>query len=326
MRSRDIIDVLERQAGVISRAQLLTLGCDDKDLRRLVRQRRLARVHRGVYVDHTGPPTWMQQAWAGLLAVAPIRESGRTTDSRLGVLLGGESALRADCGPGSRWTRTPIEVLTDDQRHVRAPQGVVIRRVVDLDRIARWNLGPPRATVEHAAISLAAGRGRLDAVAVLTAAASSRMTTPARLRAELDHRGRVHGRRWLESVLRDMADGTCSALEHGYLTLVERPHGLTGGARQLKDRLGSGTVYRDVVYDGLIVELDGMQHAETRHRDLDLDRDLDAASTGLPTVRLGWGQVFDRPCRTAARLAELMPDALLRPCSSGCQVGRAEAA
>jgi hypothetical protein len=76
----------------------------------------------------------------------------------------------------------------------------------------------------------------------------------------------------------------------------------------VRDRAGAGVVYRDVLYDcGLVVELDGrLFHDTTEQRDRDLERDLDAAVTHLLTVRLGWGQVFDRPCRTATRLGLLL--------------------
>ena len=36
-----------------------------------------------------------------------------------------------------------------------------------------------------------------------------------------------------------------------------------------------------------------------------MERDLDAALVGKDTVRLGWGQVFDRPCSTAAKVGAL---------------------
>jgi hypothetical protein len=90
-------------------------------------------------------------------------------------------------------------------------------------------------------------------------------------------------------------------LEHGYLTRVERPHGLPTARRQVRESL-SGTVYRDVTYDdfGRVVELDGrLGHDRVEDRDRDLDRDLDVAVVGRASVRLGWGQVFRRPCRTA---------------------------
>ncbi|WP_426246464.1 hypothetical protein [Nocardioides sp. LHG3406-4] len=105
-----------------------------------------------------------------------------------------------------------------------------------------------------------------------------------------------------------MSEGTCSALEHGYLHWVERAHGLPKPVRQL--RVASPQpVLRDVGYAsfGLVVELDGrLFHDNARSRDRDLGRDLDAALTGRTTVRLGWGQVFGKPCETAEKVGRLL--------------------
>jgi very-short-patch-repair endonuclease len=109
-------------------------------------------------------------------------------------------------------------------------------------------------------------------------------------------------------VLDDVAEGACSVLEHGYLTRVERAHGLARPRRQVVSRSQAGLVYRDVEYaGGLVVELDGLLfHDTTEQRDRDFDRDLVAAVDGRDTVRLSWGQVFDRPCRTAGLVAALL--------------------
>lgn len=111
-------------------------------------------------------------------------------------------------------------------------------------------------------------------------------------------------------MLSDVADGTCSVLEHGYLDLVERPHGLPAGERQAVRHGSSGRVYCDVDLPelGVRVELDGrLFHASTKDRDRDLDRDLEAAATGTAaTVRLGFGQVFERPCETASKVAVVL--------------------
>ena len=109
-------------------------------------------------------------------------------------------------------------------------------------------------------------------------------------------------------MLADVAAGTCSVLEHGYLARVERPHGLPTADRQVHDSR-CGPLYRDVEYAAarLRVELDGrLFHDNARARDLDLDRDLDSAVDGRTTVRLGWGQVHGRPCATARRVAVLL--------------------
>lgn len=70
-----------------------------------------------------------------------------------------------------------------------------------------------------------------------------------------------------------------------------------------------GTVYRDVEYvdHGLIVELDGqLGHTSTRDRDDDMERDLDAALTSRTTVRLGWGQIHERACSSARKIALML--------------------
>jgi hypothetical protein len=246
--------LLAEQDGVVARSQLLAAGATEADLRRALRRRDLTAIHEGVYVDHTGPPTWRQRAWAAVLAVQP-------------AALYDVSALRALDGPGRRSHR------------------------------------------DDALIHVAEAADALDAVAALADVVQGRLTTADRLLGTLAERPRIARRAFLDGVLRDIAAGTCSVLEHGYLTLVERPHGLPRAARQLVARGPAGRAYRDAAYPGQrqLVELDGrLFHEGVRARDRDLDRDLDAAASGEDTVRLGWGQVFGRPCVTATRLAAVL--------------------
>ncbi|MFS3130175.1 hypothetical protein ACLM5J_17365 [Nocardioides sp. Bht2] len=142
---------------------------------------------------------------------------------------------------------------------------------------------------------------------LLTDACQARLTTPARLRATIEGRERVPGRAFLVGVLGDLADGTCSALEHGYRWLVASPHALPPGTQQAREATRSGLVFRDVVVGELVVELDGrLFHDNARQRDRDFARDLEAAAAGHRTLRLSWGQVYRHPCVTAARLAEVL--------------------
>lgn len=277
---------------------MLEAGLDDHDIRRLVRRREWARVHAGVYVAHTGPPTWLQYAWAAVLAAWP-------------AALAGESALRADDGPGRAVARRPICVVVERKRNVAAPNDVRVVHATGLDERVRWNLCPPRVRIEEAVLDIAAtAPSDFAAIAVLADAVQSRRTTAQRLIEALGRRRRIRRRAFLEAVLRDIRDGTCSVLEHGYLTRVERPHDLPRGTRQPPADCG-GRIYRDVTYEpwGTYVELDGrLFHDSARARDADLDRDLDAALAGKVTLRLGWGQVFDRSCATAAKVGRLLVD------------------
>ncbi|MEZ0579193.1 hypothetical protein [Nocardioides sp. MH1] len=291
-------ELLEVQAGVVSRAQMITAGATDNDLRRLVRRRRLARVHPRVYVDHTGPLTWAQRAWAATLSCTP-------------AALADESAIRAAEGPGRRRhdDGRPILVAVDHTRRVRAPVGVVAVRTVGLDDKVLWNASPPRMRTEHAVVRMASkASSDIDAVAFLADAVGARMTTGSRLADALASCARIGRRPFLEAVIADVTAGTCSTLERGYLDRVERPHALPTATRQFRDSV-NGPLYRDALYVDLdlVVELDGrMYHSVARRHDADLERDLDAAVARLATIRLGWGQVFDRPCRTAASLGRIM--------------------
>ncbi|WP_082748530.1 type IV toxin-antitoxin system AbiEi family antitoxin domain-containing protein [Nocardioides jensenii] len=298
-----ISELIRQQDGVISRRQALECGLTDNDLRRLMRGRRLVQVHPGVYVDHNGPMSWHQRAWAAVLHAWP-------------AALSHQSALRAADGPGRRTSDRsgphpdgPIHVAIGPKRTLLQPDGVVLHHVTGLSEQTRWNTSPPRLRVEEAVLDLAAeAASEFDAVSLLSGVVSSRQTTAPRLLEALAGRARIARREFLHDVLVDVAAGTCSVLEHGYLTRVERPHGLPEGIRQAVD-LSRGTLYRDVLYTtfGQVVELDGrIFHSGARHRDRDLDRDLDAAVDGLGSVRLGWGQVFERPCRTAERVGALL--------------------
>lgn len=300
------------QSGVVSRRQALGAGLRPHDLARLVRRRELARLHPGVFLEHTGEPSWLQQAWGGVLACWP-------------AALAGQSALRAVEGPGSTRTGWPIEVAVHEGRRIQGVPGVSVRRMSRLDERAQWHTGPPRLRYEEAAVDAAAeARSDFAALGELSRAVQARRTTAARLRDTALRRDRLARRDWIESVLTDIADGACSVLEHGYLSLVERRHGLAPARRQVRDRPGAGVVYRDVEYaGGLVVELDGrLFHDTTAQRDRDLDRDLVAAILGKDTVRLSYGQVFDRSCWTAGHVGVLLQqhgwDGCVRRCGLGC--------
>ena len=297
MDHRAYAALLALQSGVVSRRQLHDSALLPHDLKRLLRRRDLVRLHDGVFVNHTGEPTWLQRAWAGVLLAQP-------------AALCHDSAIRAADGPGrSGRDELVIHLAVDRDRSLAVPPGYRLHRLSRLDDKVQWNKTPPRVRIEEALIDVASERpDDFDAVATFADAISARRTTPGRIREHLAARPRIPRRDFLDGVLADLELGTCSVLEHGYLTRVEQPHGLPTAVRQLRDSV-HGPVYRDVVYVPYeqIVEIDGrLWHDSVEGRDADLDRDLDAAVGGQGTVRIGWGQVFGRPCRTAVRIGGLL--------------------
>jgi hypothetical protein len=311
---REIRMLLDAQNMVISRQQASAAGMLAHEIRRLLRRGSWVVVHRGVYVAHTGPLTWNQRAWAAVLWGWP-------------AALWGDSALSRFDRPRSGSPDTTIHIGVERHRSgLRPPQGVAVHHAEHLEARVLWNTSPPRLRVEEATLEVAiAADSDLDAIAVLAESVQRRRTTPTRLLDALSHRTRVPRRRWLHDVLTDLDTGTCSVLEHGFLVRVERAHGLPRAERQVPARSSQGLVYRDADYGSLLVELDGrLHHDSATARDRDLERDLDAAVDRRASLRLGWGQVFDRPCSTAVKLAAVMRLHGLvvpfRPCGPSCPV------
>jgi hypothetical protein len=317
-------ELLEDQSGVICHRQIVACGGAYHDIRRMLRRRELAVVHQGVYVNHTGTLTWRQRAWAAVLYAG------------VGAALDGQSALRADAGPGWGGCRDedPIRVAVDARRTVQDSDGVRVRRVSGLADKVRWTANPPRLKVDEATLDLAMASIDDDAAfETLARAVRGRTTTAQRLLDSLAKRTRAGRRLWLTEVLIDIRDGTCSVLEHGYLRLVERAHGLPPSRKQRPVARSNGRgAYRDVdyVHFATVVELDGRVHDEPEQRDDDMDRDLDVAVEQRTTLRLGWGQVFKRPCTTAARVAKVLQargwQGEPTPCGPGCAIRTAFAA
>lgn len=281
------------QHGVIGRFQLLELGATDSDIQRMLRRRELVVVHPGVYVDHNGPLTRVQREWAAVLALWP-------------AALCHESAV-----PGV--TTSTIHVGIALHRQLADLPGVAIHATAHLQERVDWRAAPPRVRAEHAVIDVMSKRIRNDdvagAYAALTQACHS-ATRPERIERALARRARVSGRPMIVGMLTDLRTGACSVLERGYLNLVERPHGLPRGTRQLTTTATGRRTDKDVHYEdyGLVVELDGRAiHDHPAAWDDDARRDLaELATTDARTARVTYGLVFREHCVTGLRIARIL--------------------
>ena len=308
----DLSRVLAAQDGVVSRAQLLEGGLQPHDVLRMVRRRQLSPVHTGVYVNHTGPLSDRQRLWAASLAVSEGVLAGRAAQ-----WLGGMAVPR-----GSLQVVELVAPFSASGRHEL--EGIEVRRRRGWESLVVVG-SPARLRVEDATVDLAdAASDELGVVDELTRAVQSRRTTAERLLVTARERSRLCRRAFLTEVLGDVVTGVCSVLEHGYLTRVERPHGLPVGRRQVRVVGPRGrSAFEDVEYDGgLVMELDGrLGHDSARGRDADFDRDLEAAADGRRTSRISYGQVYGRACWTAERVGRLLRtvcgwDGEMRACPS----------
>lgn len=286
-------NLLRAQDGVIARRQVAECGFTDPYIRRKVRRREWAPVYSGTFVNHTGPMTWQQRAWGAVLDAHP-------------AALSHASAMR---DPG-QFDDGLIHITVDRQRRVTRRPGIVVHYGSRLDEKVLWHAHPPRFRPEEAVLDIAeAASSEFRVIACLSDAVQARRTTVDRLLAAMSRRPRMRRRALVEGVLADVRDGTCSVLEHGYVLRVERAHGLPNPQRQAPTGVGRRG-FRDVDYPewGLVVELDGRaDHDGPAARDRDLERDLDAAvDADRLTLRIGWGQVYDRPCSTARKVARAL--------------------
>jgi len=305
--------LIASQDGVVARWQAEEHGLRAHDIERRLRRRLWVRRSPGVYLTHTGDPTWRQRAWAAVLAVWPAALRGR-------------SAVHA--AEGAAEDDRTILVAIDRSRCRRAdPPGATVRRLVDLDARVQWNTGPPRQRYEDAVIEVAAtALDEAAAVAALTRAVGSRRTTAPRLIEALASLRRVPRRDFLQNVLNDAARGVSSVLERGYLELIEHAHGLPRSTWQVRADTPAGVVYRDASYEGgAVVELDGLaHHTSTEHRRADLERDLVHAADGGATARLSYGQVFVTTCTTTVLIVRFLRRhgvmVAPHPCRTGCPV------
>lgn len=278
------------QNGVVSRRQLIELEATDSDIQRLVRRRALIRVHRGVYINHTGQLTWEQRAWAAVLALEP-------------AALSHGSAM-----PGGPRTG-PIHVAIEEDRVAPIRVGVVTHRMTDLATRVNWNAGPPSVWPAHATLDVAsAADGEAAVFAVLASALHTRQVWPESLESALADRKRVPQRALLKALIHDLATGQHSVLERGFARLLDT-HQLPQPSRQVRSAMSAGIAYRDAVFSAynLVVELDGRAfHDTATARDRDATRDLEAATANLQTIRLTYGQVFRDGCATAGRLSSVL--------------------
>ena len=184
------------------------------DIERLLRETGPHAHAAGVFVDHTGRPTWLQQAWAGI-----------PTTNRPPWRVGPRRALRwVSAGP-TPGHAAPIEVaVAPDPSYCRPPRLPGVKWVARLAERVQPSAAPPRLRVEEAALDIAMREPSDLADRILADVRQSRRTT-ARAHPLLPWtRGPGRAGGLVRVRPEDIADGTCSTLERAYLDRVERAH------------------------------------------------------------------------------------------------------
>lgn len=298
----DAVVLASRQAGVLSRSQLLGCGVNPRTVTRLAR--RWQPIGRGVYLttptaDGTLP--WPARAWGGLL----LAGSGSRLWSRDAAVIHGLLDMPAAVSPMA-CADLPVALLIPDNRGPVQHPGFDVTRERPGIRLPSTQREPACTRIEDTVIDLCAGGTAEDAVTWLTRAVQRRRTTPRRVAARLGERDRVRNRRIISDVLADVAGGTTSHLEFRTLRDVLQAHGLPTGSRQMRvSTTGYVTDFAFTEY-GLLIEVDGRIGHVEEGAWRDRRRDNAHALAGWTTLRFGWAEVTTCPCELAAQVAAVL--------------------
>lgn len=285
-----------RQAGVVSRQQLLTWGWTSEEIQGQVRAKRWRRLHRGIYWTATGPTTRDAVRWAAILG------------SGSGAVLCGHSAAEV-WGFGPPTDRVFVAVPRGTRPRATLA-GVCVTRFSNLPDRTHPRAEPPRTTVEDTVLDLVEeSKDDTEAIGWITRALQARKTHPKRLLSASLRRARLRRRSIVEATCGHYGQGATTPLEIGWLRRVERPHGLPRAERQARDTLRGRTVFRDLGYlrFALYIELDGrLGHEGASNAFRDMQRDNAAATQGRATLRYGWTAVMADSCEVAAQVADVL--------------------
>lgn len=277
-----------RQQGVVTRAQLRSLGVDDQAVRHQRDARRWVVVSPQVICLFTGPLPRTTRIWAGALHSQPHGLVCAWTGLEV-------RGLR-------RWERGAVHVAIERGTTVRPAPGLVIhesrRLVLARDRDAA--LGLPVVRAARAAIDAAAWSARpAHASALLAAVAQQRIASPSELAAELDAAGQVRHRKAMLQALAQVSAGADSLGEIRIGPILAAA-GLPAPRRQTPHVLGGVLRRTDIEVDlpdgsVLVIEVDGPAHDSLSRRAADALRDLDhLAEHRIPLRVTPWMLVHRR--------------------------------
>ncbi len=313
LRTSDMAELLQRQAGLISAAQLGDAGLDPRFARRRVAAGRWQRSYRGVYATFSGPFSREAQVWAALLVVGPDAVASHATAAELDGLTG-----RID---------DRIHVTSPATRRIRGyMEGVVVHYAHRLAQTRHPAKCPPRTRIDDTVLDLIDSGRRASAVeGFVTMAVQKRLTTTSKLAAALMRRKRIRWRAMIEAMLVDVGQGAHSPLELQHLRNVEQAHRLPTGRRQRR-RAGERVIWVDVEYEAYNtrVELDGRLGHEGEGRFRDRRRDNNGTVHRAWTLRYGHAEIFGSPCDVAIEQARVLSDRGWNgepaQCGPGCAV------
>lgn len=289
----------EVQAGLLTRAQLASLGIDRWAVRHRVRVERWLELTPTVIATTNGSLDREQLMWLGVLHGGPAAMIGELTAAEL-------SGLR-------NWHRDQVTVVVPHGADVGAGYPGVdfvrSRRLQEAQR--RRQPGLPVSRIEPAVLGFAARQqSPRTAEGVLAAVVQQRLTSPALLLEWIDRMSPLRGAARFRAALAEIEGGAQSVAEIDVRRMC-RTFGLALPRRQVKRRDASGRVrFTDCEWrlpDGrvLVLEVDGGFHMDVEHWEDDIARQRALTSPDRLVVRCTSRELRDDPGSVARDLKAL---------------------
>jgi hypothetical protein len=297
-RKRDIWCLVDRQHGVVTRAQLLALGMSARSIEHRLVNGRLHTVMRGVYA--VGRPSVGKRGWwmAAVLACGPeALLSHRSAAALWGIRRAQTAEVQREdvhvvVPRGNSKLRPGIRA---HRRHDHAAPG---RREVDGIPVTH-----PVATLVDLAVGLP--DGQLEAA--VNEADHLRLVDPERLRAEIDALPRWLGSERLCGLLdKPTVTLTTTELERLFLPLALKAGLPVPLTQAWLDGYRVDFYWPDL---GIVVETDSLRYHRTAFKQAsDKRRDNAHAGSGLTPLRFTHGHILHEPAyvlKTLTRAARL---------------------
>lgn len=282
------------QLGVVRREQLRDLGITHEHVRSQVSAQRWTPLGPRVVVLSTGVLTRAQRRAVAVAHAGPCSAlAGHTALESLG--------LRG-------WDRDAVHVVVPHGRLPPRLAGIVVHQTrhltpVDLVR-GSW---PPCTTAARAAIDAASWeRHERAASGLVIASVQQRLTTPDALFDVIDRLEKVRHRELLRAMTLEAARGADARSEVD-VTRVLRSVGLPEPRRQCVIETPDGPRRVDLTVDlpdgrTLVVEIDGIHHADSRVREADAVKDAALVAAGYVVLRIPVSLLRRDPALVRAQL------------------------
>jgi very-short-patch-repair endonuclease len=275
-----LAEVAARQHGVVTRAQLVALGCDRQAIEYRLKVGRLHLLHRGVYAVGHRPPSPLATAMAAVLACGAGAALSHGSAAALWRIV-------------ARWPAATHVTAPTDRRHA----GIKVHRSRQIETTIHYGIRvttPARTLVDLADVLTPKQHTR-----ALNEAQVQRLVTPAELATLFT---RYPGRR--TSQLKPERGATRSDLEDDFVRFVKRHKLPLPDLNQTIAGHGVDAVYREQL---LIIELDSRQfHATPQAFEQDRDRDADHLHAGFRTLRITDHRLKHHPTKEARRLNSIL--------------------